>query len=474
MKVLEILSDIKQIEKGEKENYFISDPVKITEEEFNEIYLVGYSENEIKSIKEYLNKYGVTIESNKKYNTIEELDEYVLNEFVEKNLEMKIYKYSKSKFDIEKNKAYPSVNIDKLIEEGFSEEEVRHATNKLKSNGFRVYVSSFKYDLSDLSLDIPDDFIDYEQDHYLEPFSSEEQEEKIREYLDETNEEKRRAIGNELIERNMYLVRYVIAKNNYTEKYNISMHELESIGSYGLVDFIRKYNAKTSERLKNSVFVEELKNVIKSSIENEYLKEFEDLPMNLPKSVIVDYIDARSIVEKQYQKEFIGQEDMLEDIVKIVANEDEYLSESLNEYIRKHNGLLVSYPYEDDSEVLDETIDTPDIVDNINYENIAMEEVLRDDLMDVIQTLTYREQIVIKMLFGIEDENDKRLNGKFYTRKEIGDYFGVGEARIRQIENRALLKLRHISRIKKIKPLDENHQESTFIDSIIEDVHKQI
>ena len=70
--------------------------------------------------------------------------------------------------------------------------------------------------------------------------------------------------------------------------------------------------------------------------------------------------------------------------------------------------------------------------------------MLKEQLMEVLGTLTDREQKVLKLRFGLED-------GRARTLEEVGKEFDVTRERIRQIEAKALRKLRHPSRSKKLK-----------------------
>ena len=70
--------------------------------------------------------------------------------------------------------------------------------------------------------------------------------------------------------------------------------------------------------------------------------------------------------------------------------------------------------------------------------------LLQEQLVDVLSTLTPREEKVLKLRFGIED-------GRPRTLEEVGKEFNVTRERIRQIEAKALRKLRHPSRSKKLK-----------------------
>ena len=70
--------------------------------------------------------------------------------------------------------------------------------------------------------------------------------------------------------------------------------------------------------------------------------------------------------------------------------------------------------------------------------------MLREQLIDVLDTLTPREQKVLRLRFGLDD-------GRARTLEEVGKEFEVTRERIRQIEAKALRKLRHPSRSKKLK-----------------------
>lgn len=70
--------------------------------------------------------------------------------------------------------------------------------------------------------------------------------------------------------------------------------------------------------------------------------------------------------------------------------------------------------------------------------------LLREQLEEVLETLTIREKKVLELRFGLED-------GRSRTLEEVGQHFGVTRERIRQIEAKALRKLRHPSRSKRLK-----------------------
>ncbi len=102
--------------------------------------------------------------------------------------------------------------------------------------------------------------------------------------------------------------------------------------------------------------------------------------------------------------------------------------------------LETSIGEEDDSHLVDFIKDEH----NMSPEDFTTNELLKDEISEILETLTEREEKVIKLRFGLED-------GKARTLEEVGQMFGVTRERIRQIEAKALRKLRHPSRSKKLK-----------------------
>ena len=75
--------------------------------------------------------------------------------------------------------------------------------------------------------------------------------------------------------------------------------------------------------------------------------------------------------------------------------------------------------------------------------------VLREQLDEVLDTLTDREENVLRLRFGLDD-------GKMRTLEDVGKVFNVTRERIRQIEAKALRKLRHPSRSKPLRDFIED------------------
>ena len=86
---------------------------------------------------------------------------------------------------------------------------------------------------------------------------------------------------------------------------------------------------------------------------------------------------------------------------------------------------------------------------SLSPEEYTENEILKEEIKDVLQTLQPREQEVLELRFGLTD-------GTCHTLEDVGKRFNVTRERIRQIEAKALRKLRHPSRAKKLRDFLDN------------------
>jgi RNA polymerase primary sigma factor len=96
---------------------------------------------------------------------------------------------------------------------------------------------------------------------------------------------------------------------------------------------------------------------------------------------------------------------------------------------------------EEEDSHLGDFIEDPAVISPME---MAIRESLKESTDKVLKTLSPREEKVLKMRFGIDDGSERTL-------EEVGQSFAVTRERIRQIESKALRKLRHPSRSRKLK-----------------------
>lgn len=153
---------------------------------------------------------------------------------------------------------------------------------------------------------------------------------------------------------------------------------------------------------------------------------------------MVETINKLARVQRQLTQEF-NREPTDKEIAEKLGMTEEKVREVLK-ISQEPVSLETPIGEEDDSHlgdfVPDERMMSP--------EEYTTAELLKEELCEVLDTLTEREERVLKLRFGLED-------GQCRTLEEVGQIFGVTRERIRQIESKALRKMRHPSRSKKLK-----------------------
>lgn len=153
---------------------------------------------------------------------------------------------------------------------------------------------------------------------------------------------------------------------------------------------------------------------------------------------MVETINKLIRVSRQLLQE-LGREPTAEEIAKEMEMPPDKVRE-IQKIAQEPVSLETPIGEEDDSHLGDFIEDQEALAPS----DAAAYELLKEQLEDVLDTLTDREENVLRLRFGLDD-------GRTRTLEEVGKVFGVTRERIRQIEAKALRKLRHPSRSKRLR-----------------------
>lgn len=243
----------------------------------------------------------------------------------------------------------------------------------------------------------------------------------------------RQAVQDLCVKNKRLVDRYVIA---YERRYGnrLDFEDLEQVGFLGLIKAAKKFDAQKENAFSTYAVFWIKQSISREIMDNGYVIR---IPVHM-----MERINKVVTFENQLEGTGIA----VSERISVIANEMGLTEENVRECLTlKKNYLSYSsleMPIGDDAETqLIEFIaddETPSV------EAIIMGKALRKELADIIESLTEREGKIIKLRFGWED-------GRARTLEEIGQQFGVTKERIRQIEAKALRKLRHPLRSRRIR-----------------------
>lgn len=231
-----------------------------------------------------------------------------------------------------------------------------------------------------------------------------------------------------LIESNLRLV--VAFAKRYLGKTSMSFSDLIQEGNLGLIRAVERFDYHRG--LKFSTYgTWWIRQAISRAIADQART------IRIPVHMVETINKLARVTRQLWQK--LGREPTESEIAQAMGMSEEKISE-IRRIALEPTSLETPTGEEGDSEfydfVVDENAKSP-------AENVV-QMMLKEQLLAVIETLTPREQKVIRLRYGLDDAHPRTL-------EEVGKEFNVTRERIRQIEAKALKKLRNPSRSKKLK-----------------------
>lgn len=222
---------------------------------------------------------------------------------------------------------------------------------------------------------------------------------------------------------------------NRYEKYfgnDLDFDDLEQAGMIGMLIAAEKFNINFGYAFSTYAIW---------WIRQAILREICDHGFTIRVSVhVMETIYKINIIDRDLSAGGLEYKKRIEKIAEKLDMTEKYVEKYI--VIRNNflNNISLDIPIDEEDTTM---IEITPMETEISVEDEVIGHVLRKQIDDVLKTLTIREQKILDLRFGLTD-------GRARTLEEIGKLYGVTRERIRQIEAKALKKLRHISRSKKL------------------------
>lgn len=372
-----------------------------------------------------MSKIEYTPANEKLFEDYSELDEYLETRFIPTYVLLK--QRNKENGEIEH---FLSIRLHHIMALKLSEAELEHVMNYLKEKNIRI---GGKGATLDKEFDNYDYVTTYKESALPLSVSSNITLEKIALY----KQNKDQKLREEIITDNMRLVPYVAYR--YAMSTSINQHELESYGYEGLILALENFDISYGCTFSTYAV---------ACIRGYILGGIQEIMQGKRNNFYYDYVNAKNAVEKENGVSLKEAPELVEDVIDLLVATGKIKGyEEAREYARMRiTSMAIGNLSLDDEEMVEELITSGQLVDTHDYAEEILNTMSRQTLEQVLDTLTVREAEVLRHRYGFYDGIPKTL-------EEVGKVFNLSRGRIRQIENKAIRKLRHPSRSKEMKSI---------------------